>query len=210
MPTSFSVLNAVEKNQLASGNPFLVLLEIQLVDSTNNTVVDTVFIVNNNEDITYQLQLYTAFPFDLKLAKDSQGIPEITLRAHDYQRTLLSQLNSLQGATGSKVILRIVNAGNLSADPEMQETFDVVGSSADDFKISIVLGAENPLQRRFPSKLQMRDRCRWQYKGPECGYAGAIPTCDLSLQGANGCTVHANSIRFGGFPGLKGRGVRYG
>ena len=210
MPNSFSVLNAVEKNQLASGNAFLVLLEIQLVDSTTNQVVDTIYVVNNNEDIVYKLQTYTAFPFDLKLSKDSHGIPEVTLSAKDYQKTLLTHLNALQGATGSTIIMRVINSGNLTADPEMEERFDVVGAGASDFGISIKLGAENPLQRRFPQMLQMRDRCRWHYKSPECGYVGAIATCDLSLQGTNGCTAHNNSHRFGGFPGLKGRGIRYG
>ena len=210
MPTSFSVLNTIEKNQLASGTPFLVLLEIQLVDSTTNQVVDTVYVVNNNEDIVYKLQTYTAFPFDLKLTKDSQGIPEVTLSARDYNKTLMTQLNNLQGATGSTVIMRVLNADNLTADPEMEERFDVVDSGASDFNITIKLGAENPLQRRFPAMLQMRDRCRWHYKSPECGYTGPIPTCDLSLQGANGCTAHGNSLRYGGFPGLKGRGTRYG
>ena len=210
MPTSFSILNAVEKNQLASGNAFLVLLEIQLVDSTTNQVVDTVYVVNNNEDIVYKLQTYTAFPFDLKLAKDTNGIPEVTLNATDYQKTLLTQLNNLQGATGSTVIMRVLNSGNLSAEPEMEERFDVVAANANEFKISIKLGAENPLQRRFPQMLQMRDRCRWHYKSTECGYVGAIASCDLSLQGTNGCTAHNNSHRFGGFPGLKGRGIRYG
>jgi phage-related protein len=210
MPTSFSILNAIEKNQLASGNAFLVLLEIQLVDSTTNQIVDTVYVVNNNEDVVYKLQTYTAFPFDVQLSKDANGIPEVTLNATDYQKTLLTQLNALQGATGSIVIMRVVNSGNLSADPEMEEWFDVVGSNANDFKISIKLGAENPLQRRFPAMLQMRDRCRWHYKSAECGYTGPITSCSLTLQGANGCSVHNNSIRYGGFPGLKGRGIRYG
>jgi|SRR5210317_159659 len=210
MPNSFSILNAVEKNQLASGNAFLVLLEIQLVDSTTNQVVDTIYVVNNNEDVVYNLQTYTAFPFDLKLSKDANGIPEVTLGATDYQKILLTQLNALQGATGSTVIMRVVNSGNLTADPEMEEIFDVVAANANDFKISIKLGAENPLQRRFPQMLQMRDRCRWHYKSAECGYTGPITTCDLSLQGTNGCSAHGNSHRFGGFPGLKGRGIRYG
>lgn len=210
MAKSFSVINAIEKNKLASDNSFLVLLEIQLVDTDTGLTVDTVFVANNNEDVTYDLNVYVAFPFDITLKQEAGGVPEITMTAKDFQKILTKQIGELSGATGSKVIMRVVNTGNLTAEPELEETFDVIDSSASDFSINIKLGAENALRRRFPNSMQMRDRCRWKYKSAECGYVGALASCDLTLQGANGCGVHANSVNFGGFPGLKGRGIRYG
>jgi len=210
MAKSFSVINAIEKNKLASDNSFLVLLEIQLVDTDTGLTVDTVFVANNNEDVTYDLNVYVAFPFDITLKQEAGGVPEITMTAKDFQKILTKQIGELSGATGSKVIMRVVNTGNLTAEPELEETFDVIDSSASDFSINIKLGAENALRRRFPNSMQMRDRCRRKYKSAECGYVGALASCDLTLQGANGCGVHANSVNFGGFPGLKGRGIRYG
>lgn len=210
MPKSFSVANVIEKNKLATGEAFLVLLEIILVDTTTGGVVDTIYVVNNNENITYDLNIYQAFPFDLQLSQESGGVPEISLTATDFQKILISHMNSLSGGTGSSVIVRVVNSGNLSAEPELEETFEVIDASASDYKINVKLGAENALRKNFPRGVQMRDRCRWRYKGTECGYVGAIASCDLSLQGANGCAAHDNTLNFGGYPGLKGRGVRYG
>ena len=210
MAKSFSIVNAIEKNKLASANAFLVLLEIQLVDTSTGLVVDTVYVANNNEPRTYQSNVYVAFPFDIKLKQEAGGVPEVTLSAKDFQKILAGRLNALSGATGSRVILRVVNSANLTAEPELEEFFDVVDSAVTDYQINIKLGAENILRRRFPNSMQMRDRCRWRYESDECGYVGALASCDLSLQGANGCGAHANSANFGGFPGLKGRGIRYG
>lgn len=210
MPKSFSIVNAVEKNKLASANAWLVLLEIQFVDTDTGLVVETKFVVNNNEDITYDSNIYVAFPFDIKLKQEAGGVPEITLSARDFQKILLSRLNLYSGATGSKVIMRIVNSANLSAEPELEENFEVLDSSANDYSINFKLGAENILARRFPNSAQMRDRCRWRYKSDDCAYVGAEPSCDLTLQGANGCAFHVNTPNFGGYPGLKGTGIRYG
>ena len=210
MPKSFSVLNVIEKNKLASGEAFIVLLEVRLVDTDTGLVVDTKYVANNNENITYDLNIYQAFPFDIKLTQEVDGVPEITLSAVDFQKILISEMNKLSGGTGSTVIMRVVNSGNLSAEPELEETFDVINASANDYRISLQLGAENALRRQFPTSMQMRDRCRWRYKSTECGYSGGIGSCDLSLQGANGCAAHNNTINFGGYPGLKGRGIRYG
>ena len=40
--------------------------------------------------------------------------------------------------------------------------------------------------------------CPYRYKGVLCKYAGALPTCDRTYAGANGCVAHANTLNFGG------------
>jgi hypothetical protein len=45
-----------------------------------------------------------------------------------------------------------------------------------------------------------------QMPGPN---TGIMPSCDLSLQGPNGCAAHNNTQNFGGFPGLNDNGYRY-
>ena len=48
--------------------------------------------------------------------------------------------------------------------------------------------------------------CRFKYKDDACAYTGALPTCDKSLDGPNGCIAHGDDgnhpERFGGFPGV--------
>ena len=210
MSKSFSVINAIEKNKVASPNAWIVLLEIQFVDTDTGLVAETKFVANNNEDVTFDSNVYVAFPFDIKMKHEAGGIPQISLTAQDFQKVLLSKMNKYSGATGSTVIMRVVNSDNLSADAELEEFFEIIDSDANDYVVSFQLGAENTLTRRFPNNVQMRDRCRWRYKSDECGYVGAEVSCDLTLQGANGCSFHVNSPNFGGYPGLKGTGIRYG
>jgi phage-related protein len=82
------------------------------------------------------------------------------------------------------------------------------------------------LDVQVPSIRQERGRCPYVYGGDECLYQTSLPnliaatspnfdptTCDLTLNGANGCRVHGtNEVangkprlhpdRFGGFPGI--------
>jgi hypothetical protein len=49
----------------------------------------------------------------------------------------------------------------------------------------------------------VKQNCVWQYKdGINCDYAGGLPTCDFTLDGANGCIAHFGTdmakARFGG------------
>jgi phage-related protein len=86
----------------------------------------------------------------------------------------------------------------------MEQNFVLMSAVAKDenYSIEFTLGAENPLALRFPYRQQFRNRCEWVYKGNECRYAGGLPSCDLTLDGDNGCRVHNNTYNFGGFFGL--------
>lgn len=207
---AISVSTILEKNKVASGVAFLVLLKIDLYNANTQAYAETVYVANNNEDVVFLGNTYTAFAFNLTLKYEAGAIPEITLSARDFQKVLMEKLTTYGGAVGSRVTMYIVNTANLAQGAEISEIFEVISSSANDWSISLSLGAESTLTRIFPSRTQMRDRCAWRYKSTECGYTGALPSCDLSLQGANGCAAHANQLNFGGYPSLINRGSRYG
>ena len=40
--------------------------------------------------------------------------------------------------------------------------------------------------------------CELAYKGEECGHTGALPTCDHTLKGPNGCERHGHAHRYPG------------
>ena len=207
---ALTITTVIEKNKIASDKSFLILLELHIVDTMTGNVVETVFVANNDEDVIYKAQTYYAFPFDITLKQESGSQPTLTIAAHDYQGVLMGKLVQYNGISGSNLIFRVVNTGNLSAPPEIEERFEVLSTSASDFAISIAIGAESMLRKIFPRRIQMRDRCPWRYKGLECGYAGVLASCDLSLQGPNGCATHANTMNYGGFPALVNRGIRVG
>jgi len=205
---SLSVNTVIEKNKLGGGEPFLICMEVDIKDG--DTIVETLRIVRNNEDIEYQGNVYAAYPFDLNLNAEAGAIPRVTVTARDITRAIQGRLQNYKGVVGSDVRLFVVNAGNLAQPPEITEFFVITSTSTSGYDISIELGAENTLALPFPRRRQMRDRCNWKYKSAECGYTGALSSCDLSLQGDNGCAQHSNTLNFGGFPGIRSNGARYG
>jgi phage-related protein len=174
-------------------------------------VVETLHFVRNTEDVTYNGVPYTAAPFDIELKAEAASQPQVTLTMRDYSRDIQARMQAYGGGVGFNVTIMIINGGALSAPPEVVEYFQVVGAHAANYVVSFTLGAENALSFTFPRRRQTKDFCQWRYKDPDtCGYTGGLPTCDLSLQGENGCAAHNNSERFGGFPGINSNGVRYG
>lgn len=201
---ALSVGTVIEKNRIASAVAFIFLAEIEVRDAGGN-LVETLRLVRNNEDITFQGNLYTAANFDLTLKEEVGTIPEIQVVAVDYTRAIQARMQEYGGGVGFDVVLILVNTGNLQQPPEIQERFRVTKSSAQGYVVTFSLGAENPLTMRFPRRRQTQDRCQWRYQGPECGYGGGLASCDLSLQGDNGCAAHGNTVRFGAFPGINSR-----
>lgn len=208
MAKSLSVASIVEKNKLSSDVPFVVLLEIGVKDATG-ALMETIYLVRNSEDISYKGQVYTAYPFEISLKSESGSIPNIKLTAYDYSRAVQQRMQQYGGAVNSDVKVTVLNTDNLDGDPEIVEYFQVVASSVQGYVVDFSLGAENALAIQIPRRNQLKDRCGWKFGGADCGYVGALTTCDQSLQGANGCTAHGNEANFGGFPGIKSSGIRY-
>lgn len=205
-----SVASVIEKNRLSSDVPFLICLDIEVVNPTTGMTVETRRVVRNTEDIVYRGNTYTAADFDIQLKQEAGTQQSVSLSMKDYSSAIMALMQSYGGGIGFKVTVMVVNAGNLVQPPEVSEYFEVIAASAANYVVSFTLGAESALAKVFPRRRQTRDFCQWRYKGAECGYTGALASCDLTLNGSNGCQAHNNVIRFGGFPGLNQRDVRYG
>lgn len=209
---SISLATALEKSKLASDIPFLVCLDVAVIDPTTRATVETLRIVKNTEDITWNGNVYTAAAFDLELKEESGSQPEITLTVTDYTKTIMQRLEAYGGGVGFGVVVSIVrgDTNTMASDaPEIQAFFEITGTSAQDYVISFQLGASNPLAKIFPRRVQTKNFCTWRYKDPTtCKYAGAMGSCDLTLNGPNGCKQHANAINYGGFPGINNANTR--
>jgi hypothetical protein len=210
MSKSLSVASVIEKNRLSSATPFLICLDIDVIDPNLGTVVQTGHYVRNTESVVFNGFTYDPTNFDIDLKEESGVLNTITLSIKDYARVIQQLMQQYGGGVGFGVTISIVNAAALTQPPEVQEFFQIVAASSSDYVVSFTLGAENTVTKTFPRRRQTRDYCQWRYKGTECGYTGTLPNCDLSLKGANGCEKHLNVIHFGAFPGLNNRDVRYG
>lgn len=210
MSRSLSIASIIEKNRLASDTPYLVALDIGVIDPNTGSTVETLYVVNNTENITWNGNTYSAAAFDIEMKSESGQLVEVQLSIKDYTRLVQQRMQQYGGGVGFNVTVSIINSGNLAQGAEVQEFFEVTGAESNEYVCSFTLGAENAVAKTFPRRRQSRDYCQWRYKSADCGYTGTAPSCDLTLNGANGCKAHNNSIRFGGFPGINERDVTYG
>lgn len=205
MSRHLSVATVIEKNKIASDKAFVVLLEIDIYDE-QGTFVEVLRIARNPEDVTYRTFVYKAanFSFDLKLETDSE--PSLDIQADDPSGFLREKMELYGGGLGFECRLLVVNTGNMNQSPEIEEEFEVVGASAENYTISFSLGVTNTLSVRFPRRTQMRDQCPLRFKGTLCKYAGPDATCSYTYDGVNGCRSKGNQVNFGGFRGLQNIG----
>ena len=210
MAKNLSLNTIIEKNKLSSAVPFLVCLDIEVIDPATALTVETLYLVKNNENVTINGNSYVAVNFDIEVKEEAGNQPEISLTVQDQTQALQGRMQAYGGGVGFNVTLSVVRGDALTEAPEIQEFFTIIGSSASEYVVTFQLGAENHIAKQFPKRRQFRDFCSWKYKDADtCKYAGAMPSCDLTFQGPNGCSAHNNTKNFGGFPGIRNINLRY-
>lgn len=192
----------VDKNKVSSDKAFLLLFKVT-VNDTNGDFVTNLHFAKNSEDVTFMGDAYTAANFDIDVQIEQGTEPQIKLTAHDETKALAAYIDKYDGLVKSSVTLYVVHEDMLASGPaEIDEDFLITEASVNEYVVSFTLGVETAVAQRFPNFRQFQNRCSWKYKGTRCGYTGAMPTCDYTRDGANGCIAHANEANFGGFPGL--------
>lgn len=210
MTKSLSVASVIEKNRVSSDTPWLICLDIDVIDPATAGVVETMHIVRNSEAINFNGFTYEPAAFDIELKEESGTQQSVKLSIRDYSLAVQQRMQQYGGGVGFTVSIMVVNAAALAQPPEIVEYFEVIGAESANYNCTFTLGAENDITKTFPRRRQMKNFCQWRYRSPECGYSGTMQSCDLSLKGANGCAAHNNVIHFGAFPGINTRDVNYG
>lgn len=207
---NLSIAAVIEKNKIASSNAIVFILDIDIVDPLTSKMVDRIYLTNHYSDIHFEDHTYIKVPFNLDLKNEAGEIQNLTLSVQDQVGMLTPALRRYQGAVGSQVLARMITItpDNETTAVDFAEIFQVLSSSNSNYVVSFELGAENPLTRLCPARTQLRDRCSFRYKSYECGYNKSMTgdkdmeSCDLTLNGKNGCNKHNNTKRFGGCPAL--------
>ena len=197
----------IGKNMLASNDAWLLLVDI----SIPTVPATTVRLVRNNEDITFEGNVYTAFPFDFAPMKTQKTgeIPTVSFKVSNVTRALQVEVEDYDGLVGQEVTLYIVNSALLSENyTELTWVFTILTCSVSSEWISFGVGAPNPLRRRFPLNRYLSDHCVWRLGGAECKYAGVDSTCKRTLSDCQSRTGGSNSFNFGGHVGLGSGGIR--
>lgn len=201
MPLPFTAAGLIEKNKLSNDKPWLLLLELNLPDGSN------IYIVRNNEDITWNGIEWIAFPFDTSdKTEDMKSLPVLNIQVSNVSGIMQSYLEEYDGLVDCPVTIRLVHTAHLdSITPEIEETFNVQETDYDEEWVKFALGADFWFFYRALSERYLKDWCSFKYGGIKCGVTAAtltqFPSCPHTLLG---CEARGNSKRFGGEPALPG------
>jgi len=207
MPANIPGAAVREANKLDTKSTWLWLLAVTITG-----VEEVIRLCNNTEDIAYGENTYTKCSFKLgKWKYTSDGkLPHRTLSVTNIEvaKFMLPYVDDYDGAIGATVVTTPVNSEHLDIDMSAKAMeFMILQSSPTEEWINFKLGAPNPLIQRIQDKF-FANYCRFvkNFKGVECGYAGAETTCNGTLAQ---CKEYGNQTRFGGEPGLRSKTVRF-
>lgn len=197
---ALSAIAQKEKNKLSTDSAFLILLDIELGDTT-------VHICYNTDDIVWNGNTYIAFPFEIGETQETTdgSDPTVELKISNVSKALQYEVEHSNGGNGTNITMLVVNSENLNSNKaEIEESYAVKKCSAREDYITFTIGCEYSARTRRPLNRYMKNNCPFKYKGIRCGYNGDLPECKHTLME---CRAHNNSKRFGGFSGIDQKGV---
>ena len=191
------------KNRLSSTDPSLCLLQIAMP-----TLASDIRLVANDVDITWDGQIWTAFPFEIdNVGEPARGeLPSVTIRVSNVTRAVQGYVEQADGGVDADVTIRVIDGGDLvNTTPYISLDFRVASTSIDQEWVSFNLTSYDTWKRTFPRNRCLKNHCNFAFKGLHCGYAGAETQCDRTL---TRCRALSNSTRFGGFVGVGYGGIK--
>lgn len=220
MPETFASTVVAAKNDLRQTSAFLWTAQID-VDGTNSIAV-----VDSDAPVTVGGVVYSPFPFRVEEVpiEGDGSLPEIRVTVSNIGGEVATRLES-GGMLDRTCVISQVWRGD-TANPLRSETFIVQGVTISLDTATFVLGLYFIFDATFPARRQHRTRCDKVFGSADCGYtsgltnliSGTYPsfsttTCDLTLNGGNGCIAHGanetangsaklHPARFGGFAGI--------
>lgn len=193
----------IAANEVNSETAWLLLLEIILPNEPD----EPIRVVQNNEDIQWNDQLWQAFPFKLaELKQDSKGtLSSLAVDVDNTTRDLEYYLQHGMGGANAKVILRCVLSTALEdTTPVFEEFFSVKHTVVTENHVRFTLGNAYSSQARRPYERFMKGHCPFKYKGIKCAATSSEPTCSHTY---GDCKARGNAKRFGGFTGIPQGGL---
>jgi phage-related protein len=190
----WSSAGILEKNKLANDKPFLILVQMDVPG-----IAEPIRLVRNNEDITWNNQLWQRFPLEFdKVTVDGKEIPMVSLKISNVKGIIQGYVQRYQGFGDCPVKILLIHAAHLDNPvPEIEMDFVVTQTKYDEQWVIFSIGASNDHNFRFPFWRYMTNFCPYHFKDIQCGYAGNLAACDGSL---TTCRIPA---RFGGEQGIQ-------
>lgn len=197
------------------------LVELFVLDATPCGGGTYYFHAGTNQlgaSVVWQGQTYAPFPVQAEgFEWNSKGtLPRPKLRVSALDGVVGGLVRDLEDLVGAKVTLKRTFAKYLDAvnfpggsnptadptacypdEPWVVERKTLENDQIIEFELVTPMDVQNA---RIPGRRITANVCGWAYKGTECGYAGALPTCGKTL---DECKAHFPSadLPFGAFPG---------
>lgn len=159
---------------------------------------------STNMEIELGGECYRPFPFSISaISEEGNGaLTNLQITCSNLSDEFSGIAEANRGFTGATVVLRLALASQEGvAEQIFAETFRIQTARISRTDAVFTVGNEDLMGQDIPSR-RFSGKCPLSYKGDLCGYAGAIATCDRTLNGSNGCTAHDNQARFGGWPAI--------
>lgn len=212
IPASFSS----EKNKLYQGNPWIILMELQ-VDATQSF-----YLTNSLQSVTSNADVYDPYVIELDTISNNSADELFTgtVTVSNITRQIMAFIEADAGLSGRDLIIQLVNLANpndtITEEYKIRQT--IVTNETITFEISYVSLEE----AEFPGSFVSRNACRWEFGSTDCGLdttnvalynPPTDSTCTKRLNGTYGCIFWgdrevADSLarqhpqRFGAFPSL--------
>ena len=159
-------------------------------------------IARNTEDVVYAGITYTANNFDIGLAPltGDGSVPRIMLQVvQDAEHTLEDKINVTQGAGGGTIkIIRAHEDFLTEFITALEQRVRILTSESNTTHVIFSCGIPNPLIKKIPTRRYSSKTCPYAavrlFKGPECQYSGADPTCTGKFED---CHTKGNSANWG-------------
>lgn len=205
MPLTISSAMIQEKNKLAgSGGHEILLLDIDIPNVSEN-----VRITSDNVETVWNGNTYVPAPFEIDEITDmsSGEVPQVEFRVANASRAMEAYIQAwdyyckTNGYSPIEITLSVVHSAHLDlTTAEVEYTLQLKQPKHTPQWATFVLGANNPMNKRFPLNRMLKNRCRYAaFKDTRCGYTGGETVCNRTL---SRCRELSNSSRFGGFPGI--------
>ena len=164
------------KNTLAVSGAWLVLIDLFYPGSTTPDHR----LVNNNEDLTYDGNTYTATPLSVSQVKENiRGeLPKTTLTIYDVNQDLRDDLQDNDGFSGGEVQLRAIyfSKTGTAVETNILEYFTILEVIATDESVVFSIGVTAPLSKRFPRDKYVSTICRHRFRDGMCQFTGGVLT----------------------------------
>ena len=196
-----------------NASPWIWLYEIELEATTVAT--PTAFLAGYTEEITWKGNTYYPFPIAHEpFSSDSEGnLPQTILMVSNVTREFTRYLQTSKGMEGRAVKIILIHKDVAALNQGLEFDFEVASSAADDQAITLNLQPPGYFSIGIPSEYYVRNRCRFRFKSPGCGYRGTNTECDKTIDGPKGCKVQGDDeiiqglprqhpSRYGGFPAI--------